>query len=134
MSTMPKKGSRTITVRNRTFRWLLKGYARFWGNTWTKPTLTVQAEEETPGRVMQCVMVYAPTKGREPDPDEGEPYVNTAVLPSHVKVVIEAALDAGWDPDERGVPFKLPERGFGGEGEESYRTSDPEFIGEFPDR
>jgi len=132
MSTLPRKKSRSITVSGRVFRWVIKGEARFHGNTWSKPLLTVQAKGKAPGRVMQCQMVCAATGGLEPDLDIGEPLNTAVVLPSDVRKAIEVALKAGWNPEERGGAYRLPDREFGLE--EFFRLSDPVFVGKLPDR
>jgi len=77
-------------------------------------------------------MVCAATGGLEPDLDIGEPLNTAVVLPSDVRKAIEVALKAGWNPEERGGAYRLPDREFGLE--EFFRLSDPVFVGKLPDR
>jgi len=113
--TMPKKGSRTIEVRGQQYRYMLRGHARYEGNCWTRPTLTVEADTEKPGQVAKCEMIYKPTGGQEPDVAEGQKYAKGAVKPRHVKKMVEMALDGGWTPEMNGAPFKVSNQEFGGE-------------------
>lgn len=106
---IPKKGSRLITVAGRQFRWLLKGYRRYIGNSYPCPTVTVQVVDDRPGQVLQCHLGNKVTGGPEPEIDAGECWLKTVVTPADVAHIIEAAMTQGWNPDEGGTltPFRL---------------------------
>lgn len=65
-------------------------------------TLTVQSDEENPGRVCQVFLRSKRIKG---DPRY---YSHKATLnPQDVREVVAHALKLGWDPAERGASFKI---------------------------
>lgn len=88
---IPKKGSRTVEVEGRNYRYILKET-----HVLNKPkeltvTLTVQEDVERPGRVFQAVFAY----GEE-------------VSPKMVREVVQSARQAGWDPAAKGAAFMHP--------------------------
>lgn len=95
---MPKKGTRRIEVDGRAFRWRLPG-ARFSEDQGLAPggrlaTLTFQEDTKQPGRVAQVDLRWLDDQ---------------SVVPEDVQSLVRRALKAGWDPNERGGPFRLPE-------------------------
>lgn len=88
---IPRKGSRKINVSGRNFIYLVKeskGYDDVLNMKMV--TITVQEDNDRPGRVMQFSVV----KGVE-------------VTPSFLSEKIAAALSKGWDPNARGSVFNL---------------------------
>jgi hypothetical protein len=97
---MPKKGTRKIEVDGRSFRWRLPPPR--WGEDLgldpklRTATLTIQEDVDRPGRVAQVELEW----------DNGQ-----SVVPEDVQSLIRRALKSGWDPTERGGPFRLPTTG-----------------------
>lgn len=101
---MPRRGSRKIVVRGEAYLWRLSGRSRYLGETARALRMTVQIDSDTPGRVAQALLV---SKNRdEPSPDEGG-WHRASVRPGDVELVVEACLDAGWEPGEPGSAFVL---------------------------
>lgn len=92
--TIPR--ARKIVVENRPFRWSLPAKKPFfrWDHEGPKSnsaTLTVEADQPKPGRVAQATLFWL----------DGH-----AVKPEAIAIVIRKMLDSGWNPDEKGTPFK----------------------------
>lgn len=96
MSRLSKKSSRAITVKGRKFRWMIKGYSRFSGNSPEVCEITVQEDTEKPGGVLQ-VTLKSKTCVADPTDDNNSVH-NASLLPSDVSRLIESALNIGWDP------------------------------------
>jgi len=83
--TLPRKGTRTLDVDGRQFRYVV--------NKVKDEKLSVTVEDATqPG----CVFNYTWPEGH-------------SVYPSDVKVNVQAALKAGWKPENKGPAFRLSE-------------------------
>lgn len=87
--TIPHKGSRTVDVDGKAFRFLVKekGFAED-----KELSVTIQEESEKPGRPLQFTWPYG-----------------HAVTPEDVRVAVRDAMKAGWDPASRGGVFQLPQ-------------------------
>ncbi|MDP9866571.1 MULTISPECIES: hypothetical protein [Streptosporangium] len=98
--TMPRKGSRPITVDGTAFRWRIGHRPTYsQGNGWTPLTVAVE-RAEAPGRVLVVSLPCA-----RPDNWDGERTI--AVRPVLVAGCIRRALEQGWDPGQRGPAFAL---------------------------
>jgi hypothetical protein len=81
--TIPRKGSRTLDIDGRKFRFMVKPVRD------EDLSVTVQEDVEQPGRVMQF---HWP---------EGH-----SVYPSDVAETVRDALKNGWDPSAKGSAFR----------------------------
>ncbi|GAA3082256.1 hypothetical protein [Streptosporangium carneum] len=98
--TMPRKGSRSITVDGTAFRWRIRHRStRRRGDGWSPLTVTVERTEE-PGRVLMVSFPFA-----RPDNPLGERTI--AVCPTLVAGCVRRALEAGWTPGQQGSAFPL---------------------------
>jgi len=108
---MAIKKSRPITVRGRPFRWKFKGHRDNLTRYGASPQfahIAIQEDGENPGRPMvahveSSVFVDDDTH----DGDTGHIRHIARFTPGDVRKLIEAALDAGWDPSSR-TPFTTP--------------------------
>jgi hypothetical protein len=91
-------------VRGTAYLWRLNGRSRIMGEAPRAIHMTVQLDSERAGRVAQAFLVSK--NASEPDPDEGG-WHRASVVPQDVEILIQAFLDAGWDPAERGSAFVL---------------------------
>jgi hypothetical protein len=97
---LTRKGSRSITVHGRRFRWTVRpkpAYSQ--ALAWSPLSFAVQADEN-PGRVLYVRLA-------RPRPDNWLGKGSQALTPREVAQFIRRALDAGWDPSEPGSPFEL---------------------------
>lgn len=108
---IPTKGSRKLELDDTTYRYLIKdvGEKTMLGISATKLRVTVQREEDRPGRVMQVTLDSKPY-----EPDEDVDYERLAphkasLQPEDVRRMIETGLKKGWDPQARGAAFQLTE-------------------------
>jgi hypothetical protein len=94
---MPRKGSRSLEVDGRKFRYAVRDGQQTFGperddsgdpKEGHERVVTVQEDAERPGRVMQTK--FGP---------------ETEVSPELVRIAVRDALRAGWDPSERGSAF-----------------------------
>lgn len=100
---MPRKGSRKVEVDGEQFLWRIGHNTRHYGDAPMVVTLTIQRDEERPGRVCQVTLRSKRIKG---DPRY---YGHKASLnPQDVRDVISRALKRGWNPSERGSAFIPP--------------------------
>ena len=101
---IPKKGSRTIRVRGKQYRWLRKGRTRYYGDTPQHLHLAIQIDEGFRGRVL-----LADLHTNSPCVEDGMHMHVATLYPKDVEAIILAALDNGWEPSERGIAFTLRE-------------------------
>jgi hypothetical protein len=104
---MPRKGSRKVVVDDITYLWRVSS-TQDWHLDSVKQTvrLTVQRDEERPGRVAQFRLVSRQILAGW-EHDNGFRHDST-LHPSEVEVLVQHALDNGWDPADRGASFKVP--------------------------
>ena len=99
---MALKGGRTIVVRDKTFKWKVGGgrYDKRYGSPrW--PHLVVQEEAEKPGTPLMVILDSKNwVEGNEYQYETFEKH-KASVTPKDVRLVIETALDHGWDPASR---------------------------------
>lgn len=81
--TMPKKGSRTIVVANKRYRYMIR-------KATDQSVCTIQEDTKKPGRVLTFAVEY----GNE-------------IKPSLIKDAIEIGLIKGWKPSVVGRAFNL---------------------------
>ncbi len=87
---LARKGSRTLTVGDVTYRWVVSPDDGF--------MVIVVERDEAPGQRMQAQVGYR----------DGDPAGRAQITPAVVRRVIERALREGWTPDRSGrAPFKL---------------------------
>jgi hypothetical protein len=102
---MALKGGRKIVVRDREFRWKISGgkYHKEYGAP-RRLHLVVQEAAEKPGTPL-CVYLDSLRwiEGNEYQYETFGPRHKASVTPKDTRAVIEAALDAGWDPTSRFV-------------------------------
>jgi hypothetical protein len=97
---IPKKGSRLITVDGVAYRWRIRRKPTYCqGNGWGPLTFAV----EPAGKPSRVLLVALPCS--RPDAWLGERTV--AVRPALVAAIIRTALDRGWDPRQAGSAFTL---------------------------
>ncbi|WP_197048702.1 hypothetical protein [Streptosporangium roseum] len=98
--TMPRRGSRPISVDGTAFRWRIRPRPTYCqGNGWSPLTVTVERAEE-PGRVLVVSLPCA-----RPDNWLGERTI--AVRPALVAGCVRRALEQGWNPGQPGSAFTL---------------------------
>lgn len=103
---IPTKNSRRIMVEGQKYLWRLMGHRRFRGNSYSNPTVTIQAEG-FPGQVLQCKLRDKERGGQEADMDLGEVGI-AQVTPTDIRSLILAGLKSGWTPLARSrVMFRL---------------------------
>lgn len=91
---IPKKGSRSLEVDGKKYRYLIKETHIPDHRDQKELIVTVQEDTPKPGRVLQFKETY------------GFP-----VTKGHVGEAIREAIKIGWNPSERGVPFPLATEG-----------------------
>ncbi|MEV7006944.1 hypothetical protein [Streptosporangium sp. NPDC051022] len=97
---IPRKGSRLITVDGGTYRWRVRRKLTYCqANSWGPLTFAVEPADG-PGRVL---LVSLPCS--RPDAWLGERA--TTVRPALVSATIRRALHCGWDPYQTGNAFTL---------------------------
>jgi hypothetical protein len=94
--TLPRKGSRSVAVDGRMFRWMLSDPRKreVEGDpmrTRCLATLTVQEDVEEPGHVLQHELSWLE---------------HNSVTPEVVRTVVRRAMDAGWNPSSKSA-FRL---------------------------
>ena len=101
---LARKGSRTIQVDGRAYRWVATGNSGFIG-------LAVQAASGK-GQLLEVILDYQDEHIETPGPGQGLEQ-RAQVTPGPVRRAIRHALEEGWAPDAlRLPPFRLehPER------------------------
>jgi hypothetical protein len=89
--TIPHKGSRTVDVDGKPFRFLVKEKTVSGAFDNVKElSVTVQEEAERPGRPMQFTWPHG-----------------HAVTPEDVRTAVRGGIGAGWDPASKGGVFTL---------------------------
>lgn len=94
--TLPRRGSRSIVVRGRTWRWYIRHKPTYWQEVFLDPmTVAIEsAEPEVRGLLLVELDVCRPDHLIWPD--------HAPVTPAHIRRIIESAPDAGWVPEEGG--------------------------------
>lgn len=87
---MPRKRSRKLSVDGKNYIYMVKETHIPEHHDQKELSITVQADVDRPGRVMQFRAGYG-----------------TEIGPTVVMQQIERALQSGWDPTERGAAFQL---------------------------
>ncbi|MGW2152287.1 hypothetical protein [Nonomuraea sp. NPDC001699] len=98
--TMPKKGSRLITVDGTAFRWRVSHRPASRGDSPSPLTFVVE-RDENPGRVLRVSLPCA-------RPDNWEGARTIAIRPPLVAGCVRRALGQGWLPARPGPAFTLP--------------------------
>jgi hypothetical protein len=101
---MPRKGSRTVEFEEATYLWRINKKHRYRGDAPLATTLTMQRDEDSPGRVCQVMLR---SRNIRDDLDEGDYQHRATLHPSEVRQIIAHARSKGWDPAERGGAFVL---------------------------
>ena len=78
---IPRKNLRKISIHCRDYNYIVK-------KNDTDLCLTVQEDVDRPGAVMQCKWPFGHT-----------------ITPEDVKQIILQAINSGWNPSTRGVPY-----------------------------
>ena len=102
---MALKKSRPIIVRDRPFRWKFKGHKDNLTRYGASPQfahIAIQEDAENPGKPMVAHVESAVFVDHEThDGDTGHIDHKARFTPGAVRVLIEACLDAGWDPSSK---------------------------------
>ena len=105
---MPRKGSRKVELEGVSYLWRVKRIEDLLDGT-PRIRLTVQRDEERPGRVMQTELTsirHRPAfTGRRAGVWVDEKEQLSALTSEDVRLVITHALKNGWNPGERGAAF-----------------------------
>jgi len=89
---LARKGSHTIAVADRTFRWVVSADSGF---------MALVAElARRPGQRLEAQFGYQD----ERDPESGALRQRCQITPKVVRSVILSALSRGWQPEKRGLP------------------------------
>lgn len=100
---LPKKGRRTIVVRDRMYYWHFGGYC-YLPDDWLTQDEQIEGKELYRLRIeaadfMRYHLVANINSTYMWDPDFLYLYSNLIIKPRLVRQVIEAALDHGWNPE-----------------------------------
>lgn len=87
---LPKKKSRLVDVDGHPYRFIVRESYNHRVSEETELLVTVQREEDNPGRVLQFRLGY-----------------KSSVTPGLVQSIVRQAFQAGWDPASRGSAFQL---------------------------
>ena len=97
---IPKKGSRKITVDGTTYRWTIRRKPSY-GQAIDESNLTAAVElYESPGTTL--IVTFPFTR-----PDSWLTPGNKSVTPSDIKHSIIEALRKGWEPEVNGGAFQM---------------------------
>lgn len=109
---MGLKGGRNILVAGETYRWKFKAHKDNLTRYRMSPRfahVAVQQDAERPGRPMVAQLESSVFVSYEAhDGDTGHLDHRARFTPSDVRKLVEAALDAGWDPTSK-TQFQAPE-------------------------
>jgi hypothetical protein len=98
--TMPRKGSRLITVDGTTYRWAVRPKPTYCqGLDWGPLTFAVE-QADTPGQVLSVAT-------RSPRLDNWLSLPGKPVTPRIVEQSVRTALATGWEPDRSDGAFRL---------------------------
>jgi hypothetical protein len=92
--TIPHKGSRTVDVDGRVFRFLVKEKNIADHRDQWELSVTIQEDVERPGRPLQFTWPYG-----------------HAVTPEDVRAAVRDGMKAGWAPGSRGGVFRFAAEG-----------------------
>ncbi len=96
---MAIKGGRRIIVRAREFQWVLSGNPnRNWEGAPNTPRVIVQGDA---GKLTANLKSRRFISPEAHDLDMGGVRHEASVIPNDIRVLIEMALDDGWDPDSQ---------------------------------
>lgn len=102
---MALKGARTIVVRDKTFKWKLGAgkYPKECGAP-RRPHFVAQEDAERPGTTL-CVYLDSKNwiEGNDYQYQNIGPPHKASVTPRDARLIIETALDHGWDPSSKRV-------------------------------
>lgn len=96
--TLPKKGSRAITVDNVSYRWMVTG------NDGVIDVI-IEQQDMKGQKLLSCFMYHNTSEGKDV-PQKRQ------ITPEAIKKLILYALDSGWEPNVQGKPY------FGVDGEQ----------------
>ena len=102
---IPRKGSRTVEIDGQDYVFIVREKNIEDHTDQWELQVTVQRDEERPGRVLQFTEGYG-----------------FAVTPEYIRTTVRDAIKAGWEPGSRGAAFRF------GTGR-SYRDSEPDDLG-----
>lgn len=102
--TIPKKGSRPITVDGQDYRWFVRRKPTEGAGSGSNP-LTVAVSSDVP-RSASLLVTLATNR-----PDASLHSEVTAVTPGDVAELIRVAIRHGWDPAKPGSAFRIDVRG-----------------------
>ncbi|WP_067129474.1 hypothetical protein [Microtetraspora malaysiensis] len=98
--TLPKKGSRPITVSDVAYRWRVRNKPTYCqGNGWTRMTFAVELAEK-PGSVLLVTLPHA-------RPDNWILEQSASVRPALVAQCIRRATNEGWAPHHFGSAHRV---------------------------
>jgi hypothetical protein len=97
---IPRKGSRTLSVDDRRYRWYVRHKPTYVQGAFEAPMrVAIERAEATPGSVLLVDL-------RVSRPDNWIGPHQTALTPAIVRRIITLALRDGWDPDGHGSAFQ----------------------------
>ena len=99
---IPKKGSRTVTVKGVRYRWCIRGKPTYCEAAFADRFSVAVERIESPSR---CVLLLA---ADFPRPDNWLGHTSKTVTPRMIAVSIEEALAQGWQPEHTGSAFTHP--------------------------
>lgn len=104
---MGLKGGRRLVVRDRVFRWSFSGKHDRFGNSPKVAHVAVQEDTERPGLpVVAWLTSLRWVTAEAHDMDCGGVPHRARFTPGDARRVVEAALDAGWNPTSR-KPYEV---------------------------
>ena len=95
-------------VRGRVFRWMVKGgKGRLHMTSSRFLQLSVQEETDSPGCVARFFLTSVEWTSEHEENLDCAPFHKVSLFPRDVMTLVEAALDAGWNPSEPGGPVSF---------------------------
>ncbi|MGD2182870.1 hypothetical protein [Lusitaniella coriacea] len=105
--TLPKKGTRKITVNDESYRWLIRRKATYGQTDYGIGTLHVAVEHfQKPGSTLVIITDRSHPKDYSTQKTQIQP-----VTPADVKEWIQKAIEQGWQPKTPGSTFKVSVKG-----------------------
>jgi hypothetical protein len=104
--TLPRKGSRQITVHGRRFRWIATYASVSWCEAVCPQRLAILHEGR--GGQLLIVRFWQSAAIDKVGNEWNVPRIDAAVTPRIVAAIIRAALAIGWEPEAAGMrPFEI---------------------------
>lgn len=104
---LPKKGTRSITVQQKTYRWGVSSAGQ------GMLVVTIQSAGEA-GQLIRVYMkadVPVMSAATEQAGDSPLAQERRAIKPSDVEAIIAEAVQQGWEPEKKGTPLSFEWRG-----------------------